>query len=1263
MMARALRITGLVVLGVLVLLLALMSWALGTQSGTRFLWNTAASSVPGLSARDVEGRLAGAMDLRGLRFENESMVLDIGAIRLAWSPSSLLRGELRVDRLYVEDVVYVQRAAPPPADNKEERGGLPESLSLPLALDLRDIALRNAEYRPAPDADGLHLDTLMLTARWQGHDLSVSEFEATGPLFDVQSRLQAETQGDYPLSGSLDWRIMPPDFAAVAGTLSVEGDLQSLQVTQTLAAPYQSTQRVSVQDVLGDLALDADVALQDVRLAEVGASLPAVALSGTLAARGSLDALTLDAAVDADSDDFGEILLRLEGALAGESLTIQGLSVERPADGLGLELSGSADLAGSAPGLDVNGAWQKLRWPLDGDAQIESPRGEFSVSGHLDDYAIELDATLAVPGRGDGRLSLRGAGDDSALRLQRLQLALLDGQLEGEGDVRWSPDIRGQIRLDGRGLDPGILAADYPGQLTLALAASGAVTQAGVEADVDTLSLEGRLRGLPLALDLRGAYRESRLSLETLSLQSGSSRLSARGSAGKELDLVFSVDSDDLGDLLPGARGSLSGEGQIGGSLTLPAVRADIQASAMAYADYALQQLDLSMDVDPERDASSRLRLEIVDASLAGVEIGKASLRGDGSRDRHQLALRVDTSVGSASLDARGSLPDARWQGELLSGELQYAELAPWELEAPQTLQVDAKEQRLERGCWRSGGARLCLQGERSGVVVNAALALEAFSLDYIESFIPDSLALAGRIDAEASFRQRADEMPLIDAGISAQDVALRTGKTQERPDEVLLALETSRIQVRHDQTGLSAVLNLPFMGGGGVEGDLQIAQGSEPFAERPLGGSVALALDDLGFLGLLSPELDSASGALDGRFQLSGTVGEPRPEGQLSLSDGSLELAAPGLTIRDIAVRVASRDGSSFDFTGQARSGDGRLTLDGDAALEGEQTRLNLAITGENFEVANTVNARARVSPDLRVSMNDAGVSIRGEVRVPGAEITPRELPQSVVSASSDEVIVSDEAEDGVAAAQRELDARVRVVLGDAVTVDGFGLKGRLTGALTVIQSPGQPTLGSGELSIVGGEYRAYGQGLVIDTGKILFAGGPIDEPGLNIRASRRPAEGIVVGVSVRGPLQEPEFNVFSEPGMTQSEQLSWLVLGRPLDGASEGESNMIAQAALALGLKGGDFLAERLGGGLGVDTVGIETGSGEAGAASDVNQAAFVIGKYLSPDLFVSYGIGLFNSISTVKLEYSLSQHWKVSTESSTIASGGDVTYTIER
>lgn len=82
-----------------------------------------------------------------------------------------------------------------------------------------------------------------------------------------------------------------------------------------------------------------------------------------------------------------------------------------------------------------------------------------------------------------------------------------------------------------------------------------------------------------------------------------------------------------------------------------------------------------------------------------------------------------------------------------------------------------------------------------------------------------------------------------------------------------------------------------------------------------------------------------------------------------------------------------------------------------------------------------------------------------------------------------------------------------------------------------------------------------------------------------------------------------------------------------------------------------------------LGLDTIGIETGTGEAGAESDVNQAALVVGKYLTPRLYISYGVGLLESISTVKLRYRISDRWNFVTESSPIASGGDINYTIER
>jgi translocation and assembly module TamB len=121
--------------------------------------------------------------------------------------------------------------------------------------------------------------------------------------------------------------------------------------------------------------------------------------------------------------------------------------------------------------------------------------------------------------------------------------------------------------------------------------------------------------------------------------------------------------------------------------------------------------------------------------------------------------------------------------------------------------------------------------------------------------------------------------------------------------------------------------------------------------------------------------------------------------------------------------------------------------------------------------------------------------------------------------------------------------------------------------------------------------------------------------------------------------------------------------VLGRSLQEAPAGETSALSQAALAMGLRGGDFLARNIGERIGVDQFGIETGTGEAGAESDPMQAALVVGKYLSPRLYVSYGIGLFDPINVLRIQYTISDRWRIVTQSSSEATGADIVYAVER
>ena len=97
------------------------------------------------------------------------------------------------------------------------------------------------------------------------------------------------------------------------------------------------------------------------------------------------------------------------------------------------------------------------------------------------------------------------------------------------------------------------------------------------------------------------------------------------------------------------------------------------------------------------------------------------------------------------------------------------------------------------------------------------------------------------------------------------------------------------------------------------------------------------------------------------------------------------------------------------------------------------------------------------------------------------------------------------------------------------------------------------------------------------------------------------------------------------------------------------------MVQAALALGLAGGDNLARQLGDRLGFDEVRVE--SNDTG-----DQASLVVGRYLSPELYVSYGVGLIESINSINLRYQLSERWHVEAESGEYQ-GADLLFSIER
>ncbi len=251
---------------------------------------------------------------------------------------------------------------------------------------------------------------------------------------------------------------------------------------------------------------------------------------------------------------------------------------------------------------------------------------------------------------------------------------------------------------------------------------------------------------------------------------------------------------------------------------------------------------------------------------------------------------------------------------------------------------------------------------------------------------------------------------------------------------------------------------------------------------------------------------------------------------------------------------------------------------------------------------------------------------------------------------------MIDDEARLAKDAAALPLYANVEVRLGEQVKLVGFGLDATIAGSLQVTERPGAVTTGSGEIRVAG-TYKAYGQDLTVRQGQLLYAATPLDDPRLNVVAVRV-VDTVTAGLRVTGRAQSPQLEVFSDPAMGQSSALSYLVTGKPLEAIGEGDADgdALQSAARSLGTAAGGLLAKNVGRRLGIDEVGIKESAAVGGEV-------LTIGQYLSPRLYLSYGVGLFKPGEVVTLRYKISEALSVEAENANESSRAGLEYRIEK
>lgn len=968
--------------------------------------------------------------------------------------------------------------------------------------------------------------------------------------------------------------------------------------------------------------------------------------------------------------DIDHYIVAMEGALETQQ---QAFTFDAEAEGsstkLGVKqlqlkgLGGEATIAGwvswqqEIPIFEVNATLQNITLPKElSEAAIVIKRTRLDLAGTVADIAAKIDADLVVnsmPMSVDATADISQQGAKNII----INTGIASGRMGFIGEAQWQDKraLNGTVKLTK--VNPAFIAPQWPGELSgrWVMAAEN-INGETADISIKGLDVRGTLRQRPIRLKTDLSYLNQRLNIPVFQLNSGQSEITATGQMKERLTLNWRINSPNLADFYPELTGSLKASGTVSGHLAEPTVSAKIEANTIVYSDLmSIDKLvsDFSLDISQQGHVGGKWL-------LSGLSIEKsmpldAELDMTGTIDKHQLTFDLVNKDLKVSGLAAGALSNKIWQGQFTRLKLEHAQAGQWDLTEQGKILVASDHGSLDKHCMQSQNGSVCLQANYSpkgNWRINSELA--AIPMTLLQSFSSSLEPFQGNLKGQFELTGK-DQYPISGRG----NISLKEGRVSLENslmvEEGVIALRDATINYQvTEQGGVANVLIEPDLQGvSALTGQLRLPH-LKTVIDKPnqanLSGYLTMTAKDLAVFGSLHPEYENLHGQLTVDMKLTGTVAKPATTGKVLLDNAGVELSSLGIVLSAISATVVADLATGIKLKYEATSGDGHLSGDGQVMFADKGWSASSTLTGDNIELLNLPEAHLIASPDLLFKMTPDSAHIEGSITVPTAELAPVKF-NIPVTVSKDVIVINDKSAEEAGAIPTRV--KLNVILGEKVHVKGFGFDGRLTGKLLVTGHTDKILLGTGELLIKEGSYTAYGQQLAIENGKVHFSGGALDNPDLDIKAVRQEKK-FTAGLQLLGSADNPQIQLFSTPSMSDDNVLAHLLLGRPLEDASVADAAMLASAASGLGIKGGNMIGEQIANTFGLDSFTINGNGGE--------NTALQIGKYLLPNLYLSYGVGIFDPVSTVNLRYELSKLWSLKAESGA-ETGVDLLYVREQ
>lgn len=760
--------------------------------------------------------------------------------------------------------------------------------------------------------------------------------------------------------------------------------------------------------------------------------------------------------------------------------------------------------------------------------------------------------------------------------------------------------------------------------------------------DVPSLDLKGFWQAYPLSMQGAVNTRQSGklVHLSDIALMLGDNQVNVDGdvrlhAAVPNLDLGIRLNAKDFSQLVSTLQGSAHGRLGLQGPVLMPLINADLTLRSLATAGVSVDQVTLSGAMSAEKNATGGAKLSVNGISLPGFFIDRFNAVLDGSQKSHELKMAMQSEPVQMKAVMGGALNDSfdAWQGALKSLNIQ-TQYGPVSMEQPMPMAFDTKTLLLQVGhfCLAHPNAKMCLSNDLNvdllqKKALDVKLALEKFDLGFFKRYMPGQFEATGVLHADAELKvpEGFEGLPTGQFTLSGKN--LNTRYMLEQSD-FLLGFDAVNVGLSHDGKKFNAGWKIQLTKNGKLSGDVSIL---DPMKTRALEGNAKIENLSAALVDSLLAPGENAQGMVYGDLRLGGTLTEPLLYGSTGIRNLRIDSTKMPFEMQPSNFELAF-NGNKSTLAGELKTPKGGLTLKGDAdwkTLAEGHTRI--AAKGVKMRVTMPPSVELDLTTDVQCEASAEKISLRGLIDLPWARVKVYDLPPSAVDVSDDVVRLDrprpkkDDQSDPI-----PIDSNLFINIGDDVRVDAMGLKARLTGKLHVVQNNGKLGL-TGQVNVPRGQFKAYGQDLIVRHGEFMFAGSA-DNPLINLEAIRNPektADDVVAGIRVTGQADMPEVTIFTEPEKNQTESLSYLMRGEGLDPAGEDDNTMITSALINLGLSQGSRAIESLGDAVGISGLGVDTeGVGDSSKVA--------VSGYILPGLKVKYAVGLFDSLATLTLRY---------------------------